>query len=114
MMNTLFAVATSLAFSFYGLSCLFSDRSIDEFRRFGLTAGQRVSVGILQLLGAIGLFIGLFDEPIGVLAAAGLSLLMLLGFSVRTKVKDGFKASFASFFFMLLNAYLSYQFYQSL
>ncbi len=83
----------------------------EEFERFGLDS-QRKLTGVLQLLGATGLIVGVWISPfIGLMAAAGLSLLMLFGFGVRLKLRDGLKASIPSFFFMLVNAYLSYQFY---
>ncbi|QNL23142.1 DoxX family protein [Hyphobacterium sp. CCMP332] len=105
------ALISAASFLYYGLNCLLSFKMKEEFRRFGLDA-QRQLTGILQLLGAMGLLVGVFlSAGIGALAAAGLSLLMLFGFAVRLKVRDGLLASLPSFIFMLLNAYLSYGFY---
>jgi len=44
----------------------------------------------------------MFDNIL-LFSSGGLTLLMLLGFIVRLKVKDGFWLSFPSFFFMILN-----------
>ncbi len=79
---------------------------INEFNRFGLEVYQRILTGLLQLLGSIGILIGLLYPWIGMAATAGLSLLMLLGFGVRLKVRDSIKASLPSFLFMIINAYL--------
>lgn len=95
-------VFCALAFYFYGFNCLFSDFLKSEFKRFGL-AQYRLLTGALQLLGATGLLAGLYFPLIGVLAAAGLSLLMLMGFITRLKIKDSFKETFPSFLFMLIN-----------
>jgi len=95
-------VFCALAFYFYGFNCLYSDFLKSEFKRFGL-APYRTLTGILQLLGATGLLLGLYFPLIGVLAASGLSLLMLLGFITRLKIKDSFKETFPSFLFMLIN-----------
>ena len=40
-------------------------------------------------------------------------MLMLLGFCVRLKIKDGFVKSFPSFFYMALNAYLFWYYYKA-
>jgi hypothetical protein len=44
-------------------------------------------------------------------SAAGLALLMFLGFCVRLKIGDGFIKSFPSFFYCALNAFLASQFF---
>jgi uncharacterized membrane protein len=60
--------------------------------------------GFLQLLGAIGLLIGLYFSPILLLLASmGLSILMIAGFIVRLKINDNFIQSSPSFLFAALN-----------
>ncbi len=76
-----------------------------EFERFGLGKFKPI-VGYLQLLGAVGLLVGLKYVLILSVSSAGLSLLMLLGFGVRLKMKDGLLQSAPSFIFMLLNLYI--------
>ncbi|WP_425391650.1 DoxX family protein [Ekhidna sp.] len=110
-LNLLLASFTSLAFFYYGLTCLFSQRMVDEFKRFGLSNQQRIITAIFQLLGAIGIFVGFKYPFIGLVSTGGLSLLMLMGFGVRVKIKDKLKESFPSFAFMVINAYLLYDFY---
>lgn len=80
-----------------------------EFKRYGL-ASYRKTVGALQLTGGIGLLAGMYHSPLlQILAAAGLSILMLLGFLVRLKIKDTFLLAAPSLFYALLNAYIFYQ-----
>ena len=104
-----FVILTALAFSYYGIACLFSQHLKVEFQRFGVPQ-HRVLTGTLQLLGATGLIVGLWSPIIGTLAAGGLSLLMLAGFIVRIKIRDSFIQTFPSFFFMVLNAYMTFAF----
>lgn len=78
-----------------------------EFVRYGL-AKFRVLTGSLEIIGALGLLAGLFFLPILIIAAAGLSLLMLLGFGTRLVIKDPFLQSLPSFVFLLVNAYILY------
>jgi hypothetical protein len=77
----------------------------NEFKRFELEKFTTLT-GVLELLGGIGLLVGLKISFILLISSGGLALLMLLGFGVRIKVKDGFWLSFPSLFFMLLNFYV--------
>lgn len=68
----------------------------------------RKLTGTLQLLGAGGLLTGLIFSIPGFIGAAGLSLMMLIAFATRIRVRDAVIQSLPSFFFMLLNGYLAY------
>jgi hypothetical protein len=76
-----------------------------EFKRFGLDRQRRLT-GVLQLMGAVGLVLGFWVPPLGALAAAGLSLLMLLGLGVRLKIKDRILQWSPALFYALLNLLL--------
>ncbi len=101
---TLFSAA---AFLFYGFSFFASSGMEEEFERYGLPKFRKL-IGCLQLLGGAGLLVGLAWQPALVTASGGLSLLMLIGFGVRVKMKDGFLSSLPSFIFMLLNGYICF------
>ncbi len=98
-------VFSGLSFLFFGISCLFSNFMVIEFKRYDL-AKFRIIVGVLQLLGSVGLFIGLFSKNWAILASLGLAILMALGFMVRIKIKDAFILAFPSLFYALLNMIL--------
>ncbi|MBT8261597.1 MAG: DoxX family protein [Bacteroidia bacterium] len=106
----IFVVSIALAFLAYGYNCLFIASMIEEFNRLGLTPGQRRLTGILQLFGAFGLLLGFLHPAIGMAAALGLGVLMLLGFRIRLKIKDSVLKAAPSFIFMLLNAGAAYGF----
>ncbi len=102
-------IISYISFLFYGFNCLFSKGTVKEFRRFGLSDGQRKLTGILQLLGGLGLGVGYFTSVyILLFAAAGLCLLMLIGFGVRLKIKDGLLKSLPSFIFAIINGYIAF------
>jgi hypothetical protein len=98
---------SGISILYYGFVFFSNSEMKDEFARYRL-AKFRKPVGYLQLLGAAGLFLGFLWQPIQLVAAAGLALLMLMGFIVRIKMKDGLLSSMPSFFFMLLNSYICY------
>lgn len=98
---------SGISFLFFGTGCLVSPRMKSEFIRYGYDR-QREMTGCLQLLGATGLLIG-FWLPVWVSfsAALGLCLMMVFGFGVRLKIRDGFWASSPAFIYAILNLYLS-------
>jgi hypothetical protein len=77
----------------------------NEFKRFGLEKFTTL-IGILELLGGLGMFIGLKFHFVLLISSCGLAILMFLGFGVRLKMKDGLWLSFPAAFFMLLNLYI--------
>lgn len=107
-MNSLYLLIvlfTSVSFIIYGSLLLVSAKMQNEFKRFELEKFTTLT-GVLELLGGIGLMVGLKFGFILLISSGGLALLMLLGFGVRIKVKDSVWLSFPSLFFMLLNLYV--------
>ena len=107
-MNTLFVMmvlVSGISVIIYGCLLVISPQMQNEFKRFGLEKFTKLT-GVLELLGGIGMLTGLMSDNILLISSGGLTLLMLLGFIVRLKVKDGFQLSFPSFFFMILNLYV--------
>jgi len=99
---------SSLSFLAYGITYFTSPKMKSEFKRFGLEK-QGLLVAILEVLGGAGLLVGLAINPIMLLSAGGLALLMLLGVAVRLKIGDSVWVSLPAFSFMLLNAYIFYK-----
>ena len=99
---------SSLSFLTYGIAYFKSPNMKSEFKRFGLEKQGKL-VAILEVLGAIGLLVGLAVNPIMLISAGGLALLMLLGVAVRLKIGDSVWVSLPAFSFMLVNAYILYK-----
>jgi len=78
-----------------------------EFKRFGMEK-LGLLVIISEIIGAVGLLVGLFYNPILLISSAGLALLMFLGILVRIKAKDSFLVSFPALFYLVLNATIFY------
>ena len=106
-MTTILIWISSISFLFYGISYFTSAHLQQEFVRYGLQKFGTLTA-VLEILGAVGLLVGLLSPRILILASGGLALLMLLGFGVRMKIGDGFWLSLPSFLFMLLNGYICY------
>ncbi|MEP7118547.1 MAG: hypothetical protein ABI880_13240 [Acidobacteriota bacterium] len=101
----LLTVFSSATFLGYGLWCLTSLSMEREFTRFGLT-NLRVLTGSLEVLGGVGLLVGLKWPPALWLSSGGLALLMLCGVGVRVSVGDGLVQTLPALALMLLNLYV--------
>jgi hypothetical protein len=80
----------------------------NEFQRFGLEK-MATFVIVLEIIGAVGLLVGLLNTPILLVASGGLAALMFLGVLVRIKVKDSIWVSLPAALFMAVNAYIFYK-----
>ena len=95
------------SFSFFAYTIYYfkSSKMEMEFKRFGLEKFGLIII-TLQFLGATGLMVGLVFNPLLIISSLGLALLMLAGFLVRFKLKDGILVSLPALFYMSLNAYI--------
>lgn len=104
-LNNFLVLSTGLAFVFYGFYYFFSPVFRLEFERFGLKKFGAMAA-TLQILGGLGLLLGLFFPFFLTISSLGLAVLMLLGVATRIKVKDSFFKTLPALFFMLMNTYL--------
>lgn len=106
--QAIFSVAQGISmvsFAWYGMLCLFSDRMVGEFERYGL-ARFRPLTGALQLAGSLGLLAGYRSRPLLLLSAAGLAALMVAGIIARLRIRDPIVAMLPAFAFFSLNLLL--------
>jgi hypothetical protein len=108
MITLPFLIAFSaISFLFFGVSCFVTPFIRAEFIRYGLS-NKRNLVGTLQIFGALALVLGYLYYPVvGIIAAIGLALLMLLGFGVRLKIKDKAIQSAPSLLYAIINTYIA-------
>ncbi|CAN5727006.1 hypothetical protein BH10BAC2_BH10BAC2_15520 [soil metagenome] len=106
LLNVLILIS-SLSFLGYGISYFISPQMKNEFKRFGLEKVGTLTA-VLELLGAVGLLVGLKIQLILLISAGGLTILMFLGVAVRVKIKDSLWISLPALFFMILNFYIFY------
>ncbi len=107
MLSEILTLFSAVSFIYYGTICLVSKKMAKEFERFRLSGTQRIITGVFQLLGSIGLLIGLQLPLFGLIASGGLALLMLLGFLTRIKIQDSLVQSLPALLYLFLNAYLT-------
>jgi uncharacterized membrane protein YphA (DoxX/SURF4 family) len=96
---------SSLSFLVYGIAYFKSPQIKNEFKRLGHEKAGALTA-ILELLGALGLLVGLKFHSILLISAGGLAILMFLGVIIRIKAKDRLWITLPALFFMILNAYI--------
>lgn len=104
-LNESICLISAFSFAGYGLSCLLTQRMHLEFARYGLASLQK-TIGYFQVLGSIGLLLGLYYPPLKVISSLGLSVMMLLAVLVRIRIKDSVTATLPALTFFLVNLYL--------
>jgi len=102
---TICILISSLSFFAYAFSYFKAPHMKDEFKRFGLEK-IGLTITLLEVLGALGLLVGLKIYFVLIISSFGLALLMLAGIIIRIKVKDGIWITLPAFFYMVLNAYI--------
>jgi len=106
-------IFSAVSFFMYGIGCFVSSYMIQEFVRYGIPQFRKLT-GWLQLLGAVGILLGIWNIYIQILSTLGLSLLMFCGVITRIQIKDSFIKTLPALSYCLLNAYISYTLIQSL
>ncbi len=99
------ALVSAVLFLVYGGLCLFWNGMAEEFERYGLSRFRRLTGG-LEVLGGLGLLVGLLAAEVMLVASAGLALLMLLGVIARVRVRDPLLEIVPAAVLMVANAYL--------
>lgn len=102
---TICILISSLSFLAYAFFYFKAPHMKNEFKRFGLEK-MGLTIVLLEIIGALGLLIGLKFYFILMISSLGLALLMFAGILVRIKLKDGILVSLPAFFYMVLNAYI--------
>jgi hypothetical protein len=104
-MTIVLTYLTGIIFIFYGYLVILSNHMRTDFERFGI-AKFRLLTGALELLGGLGLIIGVHYNLLLIFSSAGLSLLMTMGVITRIRVKDSLIAILPAFTLMLINFYI--------
>ena len=84
---TIIIIFTAISFISYGLNSFISKKMISEYERWGLEK-RRKTIGGVQLICGLGIFIGLKYNAILIPSSILLIIMMLVAVYVRIKIKD--------------------------
>lgn len=107
VMIEVLVIFSSLSFLGYGIAYFISPRMKSEFIRFGLKKFG-ILTAVLEILGGLGLLVGLKFNSLLMISSGGLALLMFFGVLARIRVKDGLWVLLPALFFLFLNSYIFY------
>jgi hypothetical protein len=102
-----------ISFLVYGTRCLFAEAMVLEFHRWGVSGLRRIT-GILEVLGAFGLVVGQWIPWVGLMSAAGLSILMTCGLVVRIRIRDSLLQTLPAIFYLIVSVLVLFQFVHAL
>jgi hypothetical protein len=103
-----FQIISITAFLIYGPLCIFSEKTILEFKRYGFPHFRKL-VGSLEIAGAVGLILGFYSMTFLLLSSAGLALLMFCGVVVRLRIKDKLIFIVPAFVLFILNLFIFFK-----
>ena len=106
-LNIIAAIFSGISFIVYGIASFNSKRMVSEFTRWGLKK-LRYIIGFFQLIGGIGLLIGLFYSTMLSLFSFCLSLMMIIAVFVRVNIKDSMVKMLPAIFYAILNGVIFY------
>jgi len=106
-LNILLVVFSALSFIFYGINSFFTKRMVSEYARWGYS-DHRILLGCIQLLGGIGLLIGITNSVLLSVTSFLLTFMMITAIFVRVKIKDSLINMFPAVFYTGLNFIILY------
>ena len=106
-LNILVVVFSALSFIFYGINSFFTKRMVSEYARWGYS-DHRILLGCIQLLGGIGLLIGITNSVLLSVTSFLLTFMMITAIFVRIKIKDSLINMFPAIFYSLINFIILY------
>ena len=106
-LNLSILLFSAISFVFYGITSFFSKRMLSEYARWGYK-DYRILLGCLQLLGGIGLLIGIANPILLSVASFLLTFMMITAVFVRIKIKDSIVQMFPALLYTVLNFTILY------
>tara|TARA_B100000886_G_C20383618_1_gene475040 strand:- start:770 stop:1108 length:339 start_codon:yes stop_codon:yes gene_type:complete len=104
---TLVILFTAISFIVYGYSSFVSRRMKSEYARWGYN-NQRKIVGFLQLLGGLGLVIGIKIDILLILTSFCFIMMMIMAIFIRIKIKDNVVDILPAITYLFLNILIFY------
>ena len=107
MIQDVLILFSSISFIIYSLLSIFSKRMIQEFSRWGF-GNLRILVASFQMLGGIGLLLGLYNIWLLCLVSFLLIFMMIYAVIIRIRVKDSFLMTLPAIIYALVNSIIFY------
>ena len=107
ILNIILSLFSGISFIFYGVASFRSRRMKAEFERWGYS-NHRFTIGSFQILGGLGLLLGLFFPILLLISSLALMLMMLVAILVRIRINDEFQKIIPAIFYSITNDIILY------
>tara|TARA_B100001142_G_scaffold292285_1_gene311049 strand:- start:515 stop:862 length:348 start_codon:yes stop_codon:yes gene_type:complete len=107
MIKEFFVLFSAISFVIYSLHSVFSRRMILEFSRWGI-GNLRILVASFQMLGGIGLLLGMYNIWLLCLVSFFLTLMMIIAIIIRIRVRDSFLLTVPALMYAVLSFIIFY------
>ena len=107
MIKEFFVLFSAISFVIYSLHSVFSKRMILEFSRWGI-GNLRILVASFQMLGGIGLLLGMYNIWLLCLVSFFLTLMMIIAIIIRIRVRDSFLLTVPALMYAVLSFIIFY------
>jgi uncharacterized membrane protein YphA (DoxX/SURF4 family) len=107
ILSIVLSVFSGISFLFYGVASFRSRRMKSEFERWGYLK-HRFTIGTFQILGGLGLLLGLFLPVLLLISSLSLMLMMLVAILVRVGIKDELIKMLPATFYAIINGVILY------
>jgi uncharacterized membrane protein YphA (DoxX/SURF4 family) len=105
-------IALIVLAAFLGISITFSafgkvkriPSAIEAIASVGVKESQYNLLAFLEILGALGLLVGIWSRPIGIAASIGITLYFLGALTAHLRKKDSFSKFLPALFLLLVSA----------
>ncbi|MAI23006.1 MAG: hypothetical protein CL828_03025 [Crocinitomicaceae bacterium] len=105
--NYFILLFSAVSFVFYGINSLASKKMATEYERWGFK-NQRIILGFCQLLGGLGLLVGLMAPILLSITSFLLTCMMLTAVFVRIQIKEPFVKMLPAMLYVVLNSVIFY------
>lgn len=100
-------VFSAISFIFYGINTFVSKRMVLEYERWGFKS-QRIILGCCQLLGGLGLLVGLKFAPLLTITSFLLLCMMITAVFVRIRIKERIIRTLPALLYLVLTFVIFY------
>ncbi|HEY4600014.1 MAG TPA: DoxX family protein [Cerasibacillus sp.] len=96
-------VILGLGFIMFGIMKFTAKEMVEGFEHFGLPQWLRVVTGILELLGAAALIIGIWVPILAIIGGVGLAIIMFFAALTHIRAKDPIQQAFMPTLLLILS-----------
>lgn len=98
IVSIILQIILGIMFTFLGVSSLIgAKKALDNFNHLGLPTWFRYLTGIVQIIGALSMFVGIWQSNFAAFGGLWLAITMIVGAALHFRIKEPFSTSVPAF-----------------